>query len=251
MNFVENCFRLLWVNMAASKPEYREYNGLRIEIVRSRRRKTAEIRVAEGAVSIRVPQQTPLARIDELLHLRRDWIEKKVALQGEMTLQKPRLYLSGEQFSYLGSNYRLKVENGPFAPAKLTHGSLWVRVPGGESHAHLVRNSLINWYKRRAHEKLNQMVEQLAPRVGAHPTKVEVKSFKARWGSCSSAGVVQFNWRIILAPTPMVEYVVIHELCHLLQHNHSKAYWQEVERVLPNYRVCRAWFKTNGWNLQV
>jgi predicted metal-dependent hydrolase len=189
--------------------------------------------------------------IDELLSTRRDWIFKKVALQAQMTPAKPRAYISGEVFSYLGSNYRLEVEDGAFAPVKLQHGCLHVRVPGGSTHAHLVRNALIRWYKQRAYEKLNQMVAQLAPQVGAHPSQVEIKSFKARWGSCSTTGVVQFNWRIMLAPTQMVEYVVVHELCHLLQHNHSKAYWREVERMMPDYPECREWFKTNGTRLQV
>jgi len=237
--------------MALRRPEYRNHEGLTIEVIRSRRRKTAEIRVADGTVSIRVPMRTPVDEIDELLHARRDWILKKVALQAQMTRAEPRTYVSGEVFSYLGANYRLKVEDGAFAPVKLQHGCLIVTVPGGSTHAHLVRNALIRWYKQRAYEKLNQKVEQLAPQVGAHPSQVEIKSFKARWGSCSSTGIVQFNWRIMLAPTQMVEYVVIHELCHLLQHNHSKAYWREVERVMPDYHICREWFKTNGTRLQV
>ncbi|MFO7830561.1 MAG: SprT family zinc-dependent metalloprotease [Desulfuromonadaceae bacterium] len=237
--------------MAHIRSEYRNHEGLKIEVIRSRRRKSAEIRVAEGTVSIRVPMHTSVDQIDAFLHARRDWILKKVALQAQMSPAKPRAYVSGELFSYLGSNYRLKVEEGAFAPVKLQQGCLIVTVPGGRTQAHLVRNALIRWYKQRAYEKLNQKVEQLAPQVGAHPSQVEIKSFKARWGSCSSTGVVQFNWRIMLAPTQMVDYVVVHELCHLLQHNHSKAYWREVERVMPDYRACREWFKLNGSGLQV
>lgn len=237
--------------MEFSRPEYRNHGGLKIEVIRTRRRKSAEIRVAEGSVSIRVPMLTSDKEIDELLEARRDWILKKVHLQAQVKPSKPRAYISGEVFSYLGSNYRLEVEDGAFAPVKLRRGHLQVRVPGGSTQAYLVRNALVRWYKQRAFEMLNQKVAQFAPQVGAHPSQIEIKSFKARWGSCSSTGIVQFNWRIMLAPARMVEYVVVHELCHLLQHNHSKAYWREVERVMPDYRVCREWFKANGWRLQV
>lgn len=237
--------------MALVEAEYRDHAGMLIEVVRTRRRKTAQIRVAEGAVSIWVPMRMPVKKIDALLHSRRDWILKKVALQAQVTPLEPRAYVSGEIFSYLGSNYRLEVDDGAFAPVKLRQGCLYVRVPGGSTHAHLVRNALIRWYKQRAYDKLSQMVEQFSHQVGAYPTKVEIKNFKARWGSCSSTGVIQFNWRIMLAPKRMTEYVVVHELCHILQHNHSKAYWREVERVMSDYRVCREWFKANGSCLQV
>jgi predicted metal-dependent hydrolase len=222
-----------------------------IEVIRTGRRKTAEIRVAEGFVSIWVPMRTPVERIDELLHTRGEWILKKLAQQEHVAPVEPRAYVSGEEFCYLGYSYRLEVQDGAFAPVRMSQGCLRVRVPGGSTHTHLVRNALIRWYKQRAYDKLNQMVEQFSHQVGVLPAKVEIKNFKARWGSCSSTGVVQFNWRIMLAPRQMVEYVVVHELCHLLQHNHSKVYWAEVERVMPDYRECREWFKTNGWRLQV
>jgi len=233
------------------KPEYRNHDGFTIEVIRSQRRKTAEIRVEQGAVSVRVPMRTSARVIDQFLRSRCEWIRQKVALQRQATPLNPREYITGEVFNYLGSGYRLEVESGAFAPAKLHQGCLCITVPGGCAYPHLVRNALIRWYKQRAFEMLNRKVAQLAPQVGAHPSQVEIKSFKARWGSCSSTGVVQFNWRIMLAPRRMIEYVVVHELCHLLQHNHSKAYWAEVERLMPDYRECRDWFKSNGWRLQV
>jgi hypothetical protein len=239
------------MGLTLNKREYREHDDFTAEVIRTHRRKSAEIRVTAGAVTIRVPVHTSVSEIDELLHARHEWIREKVALQGEMASLEPRAYTSGEVFSYLGCNYRLRVEDGAFAPVKLLNGCLHVNVPGGSAHAHLVRNALVRWYKQRAHEKLPQIVGYLAPQVGAHPERIEIKSFKARWGSCSSTGAVQFNWRIMLAPTRMVEYVVVHELCHLLHLNHSNAYWREVERVIPDYRACRKWFKAHGWSLHV
>ncbi|MGC9520071.1 MAG: M48 family metallopeptidase [Desulfuromonadaceae bacterium] len=224
---------------------------LEVEVIRTGRRKSAEIRICDGSVSVRAPEFMSDAQIDAFLHSRRAWIMKKLTLQKHMKPREMHAYVSGEMFTYLGSTYLLHVVDGGFAPVELKGGNLRVTVPGGSGRGNLVRNALIRWYKQRAYEKLNQKVAQWAPQVGANPTKVEIKSFKARWGSCSSTGVVQFNWRIMLAPKRMVEYVVVHELCHLLQHNHSKAYWHEVERVMPDYRICREWFKANGCRLQV
>ncbi|MDY0213859.1 MAG: SprT family zinc-dependent metalloprotease, partial [Desulfuromonadaceae bacterium] len=160
-------------------------------------------------------------------------------------------YVCGEVFSYLGCDYCLQVVSGPFAPVELVSGALMVCVPGGSTQPHMVRNALLRWYKRQAHELLEKKVKRLALKVGAQPASIEIKTFKARWGSCSINGKLQFNLLIVLAPERIVDYVVVHELCHLLQHNHSAAYWREVERVMPDYRECREWLKVNVATLKV
>lgn len=237
--------------MLRDKPEYRDVNGITAEIIRSARRKTVEIRVREGAVSIRVPARTSVEKIDELLGKKQRWIAEKIALQRQIIPPEAKKYVGGETFTYLGDDYRLQVESGSFAPVKLTNENLVVRVPGGSAQPHTVRNALLRWYQHQAQRQLAEKVKRLAPRVGVQPASIEIKTFKARWGSCSTNGKLQFNWLIILAPEHMVDYVVVHELCHLLQHNHSAAFWREVERVMPDYRVCRAWFKGNGRRLQL
>lgn len=80
---------------------------------------------------------------------------------------------------------------------------------------------------------------------------VKVKSYKSSWGSCSRSGDISFHWAIIMAPHYIVDYVVVHELCHMIHHNHSPAFWQQVEKVLPNYSECRGWLKVNGQELNI
>ncbi len=237
--------------MTRAKPECREVSGYTVEVIRSSRRKTAEIRVREGAVSIAVPSRTSIEKIDQLLATKQRWIKEKVALQRQIIPTETKKYISGEVFSYLGDDYRLQVESGSFAPVELIAGTLVVRVPGGSTQPLMVRNALLRWYKRQAQQHLEEKVKHLAPRVGAQPAAIEIKAFKARWGSCSIKGKLQFNWLIILAPEHIVDYVVVHELCHLLQHNHSSVYWREVERVMPEYRECREWLKINAATLRV
>lgn len=235
----------------SNEKEYRDGNGFIAEIIRTSRRKTADIRVEEGAVSVVVPSNTSLEKIDQLLLSKRQWIKEKMALQREMAPPSSKEYVSGEAFPYLGRNYRLKIERGPFAPVKLLHGRLVVQMPDSSQQPHMIRNALIHWYKRQADKKLHEKVARYAPLVGVEPTGVSIKTFKARWGSCTPKGELEFNWRIMLAPNRMVDYVVIHELCHLIHHDHSPAFWNEVRRVMPDYQQCRDWLRESSEGLVV
>lgn len=234
---------------SAQKPEYREGNGFIAEIIRTNRRKTADIRVEDGAVSVVVPTDTPQEKIDQLLTTKRRWIKEKIALHREMLPVSSKQYISGEAFPYLGRNYRLKVERGNFAPVKLFNGRLVVTVPQGTEQPHMVRNALMRWYKRQADQKLKEKTARFAPMVGVEPTGVGIKTFKSRWGSCTAKGKLEFNWQIMMAPNRMVDYVVIHELCHLIRHDHSAEFWKEVARVLPEYQECREWLRCNAAKL--
>lgn len=117
------------------------------------------------------------------------------------------------------------------------------------NHARHFRQALEHWYRLRAEERLREKVARYAKRMGVSPRSVSVKSFKNRWGSCHLNGDIQFHWPIIMAPHYIIDYVVIHELCHLLHHNHSPAFWQCVARYYPDYLECKEWLKANGRRL--
>lgn len=232
-------------------PEYRDGNGFIAEVIRTNRRKTADIRVEEGAVSVIVPVSTSLEKIDQLLSSKRMWIKEKMALQRDMAPVSSKQFVSGEAFPYLGRNYRLKVVCGAFSPVKLLQGRLLVQTPEGSQQPHMIRNALVRWYKRQASLKIREKVARYAPLVGVKPTGVTIKTFKSRWGSCTAKGELEFNWLIMLAPNRMVDYVVIHELCHLIHHDHSPEFWREVMRVMPDYQACREWLRENSEGLSV
>lgn len=235
----------------AKLPEYRDGNGFIAEIVRTSRRKTADIRVEEGVVSVVVPISTSVEKIDKLLIGKRKWIREKIALQREVAPTSSKAFVSGEAFPYLGRNYRLKVVSGSFAPVKLLQGRLVVQIPDSSKEPHMIRNALVRWYKRQAEQKLKEKVARYAPMVGVKPTGVNIKSFKSRWGSCTTDGKLEFNWLIMQAPNRIVDYVVIHELCHLIHHDHSPLFWREVARVMPDYQQYKEWLRENAESLQV
>jgi len=218
-----------------------------VDVKRTNRKKTASIKIEQGVVQVIVPKNLPQKEIDDLLKQKSDWIRKKLIIQQSVPVSKPKEFVSGESFTYLGRNYRLKVLTGQLQPVKLKQGYLQVTVPVEQkSDQALIRKLLQDWYLDRASEKLEQKTVKYAQQIGVQPSKIRVREYKSRWGSCSVRGEVSYNWRIIISPNPVVDYVVVHELCHLIHHNHSKQYWNQVRSIVPDYQSKRDWLKTNA-----
>jgi predicted metal-dependent hydrolase len=206
----------------------------------------------EGKVFVVVPHRTSTASIEHLVSRKMHWIREKLLLQREYQPPKTKEYVSGESFLYLGRHYRLKVVTGPGKSAKLINGRLVIQVPPSvRIRGQYIRNALEEWYRAHALEKLQNKVKRYSKVIGVNPSSVVIKSFKGRWGGCHTNGKVDFNWKIIMAPDRIVDYVVVHELCHLHHHNHSPAFWMCVEQAFGNCQNCRDWLKENGRLLDI
>lgn len=225
--------------------------GFAIKVIRTLRVKTARLQVEEGVISIAVPKALAPEKIHQVIKGKESWIREKLALQRQQQPATKRELLSGEAFPYLGRNYRLKVITGELKPVKLLHGRLQVTVPKTMHHDHVIRDMLTHWYQVQAEVRFKEKVKRLAKLVGVVPGNVSVRTFKSRWGSCNTKGDIQFHWKVIMAPHRIVDYVVVHELCHLLHHDHSPAFWKSVERMVPDYAECRAWLKEFGGGFDV
>jgi len=238
-------------NQATSKEaEYIDSNGFIAEIKRTNRTKSATITVEEGKVCVVVPCQLENERITKLLKDKNRWIKEKIALHREAQPTSTKQFVSGESFSYLGRNYRLKVLQGNYQPIKLSHGRFAITLRSGTDNPDLIQDSLFSWYKQHADTKLTEKAKRYAKMIGVTFNSVGLKTYRSRWGSCSVEGDITFNWKIIMAPNRIVDYVVAHELCHLVHHDHSPKFWREVERIMPNYAECKDWLKKNGANLE-
>ena len=170
-------------------------------------RKTIAIQITlDGDVTVRAPRDCEKAEIDDLIRDRREWIEEKRA---EFLAQKRECEKKQEQFP------------------KIT--------PESERE-----------FRRLAKEKIPKRVALFAEQVGVDYGKITIKDTKSRWGSCSYQGNLNFCWRLILAPEEVLDYIVVHELCHRLEMNHSARFWAEVKRVLPEYEKGKEWLKENG-----
>ena len=217
-----------------------------VEVVRTDRKKSASIRLLGDLVKVSVPMTLSDSRIRNLVTKRTPWIKSKLQEQSDRPTILPREYVSGETVTYLGKNYRLKVLIGEQPSIKLRRGYVEATVTKTDIDTkNTIRSLLEHWYRSLAENLLGEKTVRLASVIGVNPASVTVKNYKSRWGSCSTKGDISYNWRIILAPHSIVDYVVVHELCHMLEHNHSSKYWKHVERHVPNWRECREWLKHN------
>lgn len=220
-----------------------------VSVKRTGRRKTVAIRIVDGIVHVTVPMRLSESRILDLLRQKDRWIRRKLSEDGEKPKMRPRQFAHGESFLYLGSDHRLKLMEGARGKIRLRGDCLELSVPErltGEAEKRYVRNQLALWYRDRASELLDAKTARFSGLMGVTPNHVEVKYFKSRWGSCSTEGTIKYNWRIIMAPQRIVDYLVVHELAHLVHHNHSPLYWKFVGSCLPDFHELRGWLKQNG-----
>ena len=223
-----------------------------VEIIRTDRKKSASIQLEGEKVQVRVPKTLSDVRIHDLIHKRSPWIKKKFKEAELGPSSRPKEYVSGETFSYLGRHYRLKVIHGSTTTIKLKGACLEAHVPNTHKDRQKAVQSLLrDWYREHALKRLQEKSKRFSKVIGVEPVSVSIKDYKARWGSCSVKGDISFNWRIIIAPHAIVDYVVVHELCHLLEHNHSARFWKHVERNIPDYRERREWLKQWGGSLSI
>jgi predicted metal-dependent hydrolase len=223
---------------------------LSIEVVRTKRRKTASIQVIDGSIQAIVPEKLSETRVEALIQKRTPWIRRKLREQSQAVTPKPKEYVSGESFTYLGRNYRLKVSRGTDPKVKLKGGYLEVGLPKKPKDGE-IRSAVVDWYEAHALERLTEKTNRYAGIMGVTPKSISVRDYKSRWGSCSSKGDISYNWRIIIAPHRIVDYVVVHELCHLKHPNHSPAYWKSVKREISTYEVCRQWLRVHTGGLVI
>ena len=225
-----------------------EVLGLQVEVVRSMRR-TAALHIIGSDLQVRVPEHLEDGRVAAILRQKRPWIRSKVAELQRVPPHRPRELVSGESFPYLGRNYRLKVQEGHQVGVRFSRGYLRATVRPSEQDAQRerrIQQYLQNWYRSRARERLSEKAIRYARQIRVTPAGISVRNFKSRWGSCNSRGNVVFNWNIIKAPHAIADYVVIHELCHLIHPNHSKGFWRLVGRHDGAYEEHKQWLKQHG-----
>ncbi len=220
----------------------------------ARRRRTIEISVdAARGVVVAAPVRATIASIEDLVRRRAPWILQRLAAREAATARAGREWVTGEGVLYLGREYRLRVDDtdGVAAPEVRLDGEwLEVRLSGkgkgeggtGQEVAAMVEQ----WYRWSAGRELPQRVAVYAPLLGVEPRQVLVRHQERRWGSCARDGTLRFNWRLVMAPLPIVDYVVVHELCHLRHLNHGPQFWEMVGAAVPDYRLRRRELRREG-----
>lgn len=190
-------------------------------------------------VTVVAPSGSSLDAVERKLKNRASWIVKRQQeFEQYLPHIPPRQYLSGETHLYLGKQYRLKVIEDPVKAVKLTRGRFFIHTPAKTDRATL-KQQLDDWYRARASQVFDEQLAACMKRVtfvGITETPpLHIKTMQKRWGSCTSAGAILLNLKLIQVPKPLIDYLIIHELCHLKVHNHSRAFYDLLDKVLPDW----------------
>jgi predicted metal-dependent hydrolase len=225
--------------------------SIEYELYRSKKAKKVCLTIKNKRVRVAVPQELPLEYAKDFVEKNKEWILEHYRKQSSKTQNLPKKYLPGDKLFYRGRNYPLKyVETSNSKHyAQFIGSRILVYVPPGlepEKRSDLGKTLIEQWYRDQAEKILSEQVHYYAKKLDISFNKLKIKDQKTRWGSCSTKGNINLNWRIIMAPNQVIAYVIIHELTHLIYMNHSTEFWKRVEQYMPDYRKWKKWLDDNG-----
>lgn len=202
---------------------------------------------ADRPLEIIVPTGVGNDEIDAVLADRRDWIADRLGTVEAERARPHALGLRRPGTAWM-QGVPLAVETGHAERASVRRHDDALLVVGSDEPGR--REALARWYRRCARATLRAAVQEQAARLGLSYHSVTVRDQRTRWGSCSAGGNLSFNWRLVIAPVPVLRYVVVHELCHLQVPNHSKAFWRQLEAAAPGWQEHAAWLSEHGAELR-
>jgi predicted metal-dependent hydrolase len=215
------------------------------KIIRSRRR-TLSISVNNiGQFIVRAPLPLAEHAIIDFINRKREWVHKrKKTIKKRMAEVKPKVFVEDEEFMFLGRNYKLKLVAGDQIQL-----SQYLEFP--VRFLPKANYFLLRWYKRQALSVIGERVKLCSELMGLRAKSIRITSARTRWGSCSRENGLNFTWRLIMAPLDIVDYVVVHELAHISEKNHSLKFWNKVKSCFCDFKQRRTWLKVNGYLLMV
>jgi len=217
-------------------------------------RQTTDIVIERnGVITVRPPTHMTPEQVDETVLSKRMWIYRNLAEWRDLNAAKVvREWVNGESFLYLGSSYRLMLVDEQDEPLKLKDGRFQllrsvIDAKGDEG----AQQAFENFYNTKGMPRIASRVAHFADRVGITPGHIKIRDLAYRWAACMPNGDLHFHWKCLMAPLTVIDYVIAHELCHMRYRDHSDAFWNEVDKVLPNYRERKEWLRQRGANLSL
>ena len=204
-------------------------------IIRSKRKSISLIIENNGDFIVRVPIKTPEADIYKFIVQKQNWIIKKRTEQLQNSF-KPLKVVEGEQISILGTIYNISIKEHCVVKV----ADKLICVPKTSS-----KEKLVNYLKRWAQKYIQQELTPIANMLNLKYESLTINSAKTRWGSCSGSNKLHFTYKLMLCPISVVKYIIVHELCHIKEKNHSKKFWSLVKAYYPDYKLCEKWLKDN------
>lgn len=216
------------------------------KVIRTRRRTIALVVGSDATLTVRAPMQTPMEYIEELVRKKLDWIRERISEVESRPKVLQKRFANGESFLYLGDPYRLRIVSDAKTPFAFQKEFVL-----SAEHQSRARALLLEWYKREARRKIPDRVKWHASRFGIEVRRIKITEARKRWGSCGRGNSLNFSWRLIMAPLAVLDYVVIHELAHTVERNHSRGFWSKVATMCPTYRSSMQWLRKNEHLLQI
>ena len=211
-----------------------------LKIIKSKRKTLALHISSTGELIIRAPLHYSNDLILNFVEEKKDWIRKKQeqVVQGLKSISENSLK-PGSKIPFLGDFYKISINNDMKESVIFDNGFYF-------KSEEIIHYSMVKWYKKEAQNIIPGIAECEGRKFNLEIAKVKINSAKRRWGSCTSKKNINFSWRLVLLPEEVIHYVVIHELAHLIELNHSKKFWEVVGRLLPNYKLYENWLKKNS-----
>ena len=220
--------------------DFSAHFGFEIKVRKSALAKRLTLRIDEKqrCPVLTLPKRCSQKQAISFLEANRDWITNMLA-----RLPKKSGFTNGESISFFGESFIIE-QNPTYKGAFFENGVL--KLGGQEEFLH---RRVVDFLKKQTLQRLSEMSLTKAKEINCHLCSVSIKDTKSRWGSCSTKANINYNWRICLAPLDVIDYLVSHEVSHLLHPDHSTAFWQTVETLCPNYKDSRHWLKIKGKDL--
>jgi predicted metal-dependent hydrolase len=224
-----------------------------------KKRKTLGIKITnDGEVIVTSPFGVAEGVIYDIVSKKASWIIDKLNQVKEIDKHRGNEeFNDGKKVEFNGQAYLLKICEGSERKKALVYlngDNIIVDIKSSYSNEErnsIVRNLLVDWFKEQARTRFIERTEYYAEKIGVKPYNIRIKEQKTLWGSCSGKNNINYNWKLVMAPPVVLDYVVVHELCHIVQRNHSNKFWELVEKIMPNYKELRKWLKENGRRLNI
>ena len=221
----------------------------------SKRAKKLSIKVTPALVEAVAPNGFPEGKLIEFVHRKRKWVYHKVeqfaSIDSEQRFSWPERFVSGAKIPFRGRNMRLRVVDADVPRVRVTYRNAFLVEKPDHASEDDVKSAIEKWLKNRLVDDVLDFVSDYSPRIGIRPGRVQISKLKTRWGSCGKNGDIRINLLLVIAPKPVLEYVVVHELCHLKQRNHSEDFWLLVGELLPDYMKSKEWLMKHGMFLRL
>ena len=244
-----------------------EYNNetIQVHIVRSKRKTVCMSVNKDRSVTVKAPLCYPSDKeIADFVEQKIDWVIKQREIQEDREdMRLVRRFETDYSFPYLGEERLVEMHKGKKNAFSYENGKIVIKTPyydaleadyetdANKPAIEKLQNDLKKWYKKQAAAYITRRVDYYKDIIGVTVNSVSIKSRKSQWGSCDSNGDITFSWRLVMARPEAIDYVVIHELCHRKHMDHSRAFWNQVQKYMPDFKAQKQWLEENSVNLNI